>query len=99
MLKTPFAQLRKEEKKKVKTLCCSWRFSDVSLIGQDRSQTSIGGVLLSELKASSCESKNFPGLHVVGEAMDAAGICGGFNIHWACATGIVAGRSIVNNKL
>ena len=32
-----------------------------------------------------------PRLHITGEALDVDGPCGGFNLHWAFATGILAG--------
>ncbi|MFR9160703.1 MAG: NAD(P)/FAD-dependent oxidoreductase [Ruthenibacterium lactatiformans] len=34
-----------------------------------------------------------PGLYLSGEVLDAAGDCGGFNLQWAWATGIAAGRA------
>jgi predicted flavoprotein YhiN len=37
-------------------------------------------------------SRKTPGLHVTGELMDVDGDCGGFNLYWAWATGILAGR-------
>ena len=39
------------------------------------------------------EARRDPGLFVVGEALDVDGPCGGFNLHWAWATGILAGRA------
>ena len=32
------------------------------------------------------------GLYFVGETLDCAGSCGGFNLHWAFGSGIAAGR-------
>lgn len=37
------------------------------------------------------EALALPGLHVVGEALDVDAPCGGYNLHWAWATGILAG--------
>ena len=39
------------------------------------------------------ESTLYPGLYAVGEALDVDGACGGFNLHWAFASGLAAGRS------
>lgn len=36
-----------------------------------------------------------PGLHVVGEALDVDAPCGGYNLHWAFATGLMAGYAAV----
>lgn len=41
------------------------------------------------------EALAVPGLHVVGEALDVDAPCGGYNLHWAWATGILAGRHCV----
>ena len=38
----------------------------------------------------SCYEK---GLYLAGEILDADGICGGYNLQWAWATGIIAGES------
>jgi len=37
--------------------------------------------------------KGCPGLYFVGETLDCAGSCGGFNLHWAVGPGLLAGRS------
>jgi len=34
-----------------------------------------------------------PGLYACGEVLDCDGDCGGFNLHWAWCTGIIAGRA------
>lgn len=38
------------------------------------------------------ESRIDPGLFLVGEALDIDGPCGGYNLHWAWTSGILAGR-------
>ncbi len=61
--------------------------------GWVEAQVSHGGVALEELNAETLESLRQPGLYVVGEAMDADGPCGGYNLHWAWASGLRAGRA------
>lgn len=48
-----------------------------------------GGVDLSAVKASSLESKNYPGLFFAGEVLDIDGITGGFNLQAAWSTGYI----------
>ena len=36
-------------------------------------------------------------LYFVGETLDCAGSCGGFNLHWAFGSGLVAGRSCLRS--
>ena len=38
------------------------------------------------------ESLKHAGLYFVGEILDADGICGGYNLQWAWATGVLAGN-------
>lgn len=60
-------------------------------------QVSIGGVDLNEVNPATMESKKIPGLYFAGEVLDCIGKCGGYNLHWAFSTGVIAGRAIVNN--
>jgi predicted flavoprotein YhiN len=38
-----------------------------------------------------------PGLYLAGEILDVDGPCGGYNLSWAFASGLVAGRSAVRS--
>jgi predicted flavoprotein YhiN len=38
-------------------------------------------------------SRTYSGLYAAGECLDVDGPCGGFNLHWAWASGLVAGQS------
>ena len=53
-----------------------------------------GGVELSEIDASTMESKMIPGLHFAGEMMDVDGITGGFNFQHAWTSGWIAAQHI-----
>ncbi len=59
----------------------------------DRAMVTCGGVSLKEVDPHTLESKLFPGLFFAGEMLDVAGPCGGFNISWALASGMLAGNS------
>lgn len=52
-----------------------------------------GGVDTNEVSSKTMESKLCPGLFFVGEVLDVAGDLGGFNLHWAWASGRVAGEN------
>ena len=58
----------------------------------DRAQVTAGGVRLSEVDLWSMESKLVPGLQFAGEILDVDGICGGYNLQWAWASGVLAGK-------
>lgn len=58
------------------------------------SQVSVGGVRVGEVDPLSMESKIIPGLYLVGETLDVAGPCGGFNLHFAFGSGYLAGTHL-----
>lgn len=59
----------------------------------DNAQVCRGGVSLKEINKS-FESKIVNGIYIVGEVLDVDGICGGYNLHFAFASGIIAGRNV-----
>jgi predicted Rossmann fold flavoprotein len=61
--------------------------------GFDFCQISTGGVPLAEIFPVSLESRLHPGLFFAGEVMDVIGPCGGYNLHWALSSGVLAGRA------
>lgn len=60
--------------------------------GWKQAQTTGGGLLLDEVE-DDFQFKGCPGLYFVGETLDCAGSCGGYNLHWAFGSGIIAGRA------
>jgi len=50
-----------------------------------------GGVDLGEVDPRTLESRLHPGLFICGEVLDAFGLIGGHNLHWAWTTGKAAG--------
>lgn len=70
----------------------NWCFTDLEDTGWKNAQTTGGGVRLACLEPESFMLKDCPGVYVVGETVDCAGACGGFNLHFAFGSGIIAGR-------
>lgn len=56
-------------------------------------QVTRGGVDVSSVCASTMEAVTIPGLFFAGEALDVDAPCGGYNLHWAWASGMLAGAS------
>ena len=73
-----------------------WLFEDLTPCGWKQAQTTGGGLSLTEVTPS-FQFKGCPGLYFVGETLDCAGSCGGFNLHWAFGSGIAAGRDAVRS--
>lgn len=51
-----------------------------------------GGISTEEINPQTMESKRIKGLFFAGEVLDIDGDCGGFNLHWAWASGMKAGK-------
>ena len=62
----------------------------------EHAQVRRGGFCVEGFRPETLESKAQGGLHVVGEALDVDGPCGGYNLHWAFASGLMAGRACVS---
>lgn len=56
-------------------------------------QVTRGGADPEQFCPDTLESRLQPGLYMAGEALDIDGRCGGYNLHWAFASGLAAGRS------
>ncbi|MDO4311864.1 MAG: NAD(P)/FAD-dependent oxidoreductase [Eubacteriales bacterium] len=57
----------------------------------EKAQICAGGVRTEELSSGTMESKLVSGLYITGELLDVDGICGGYNLHFAWASGALAG--------
>lgn len=58
----------------------------------DAAQVTAGGILTSDFSPDTLESRLVPGLFACGEVLDVDGDCGGYNLQWAWASGLLAGR-------
>lgn len=58
-----------------------------------QAQVMRGGYAVKGFDAETMECKKHPGLFVAGEALDVDGRCGGYNLHWAWTSGMLAGRA------
>ena len=62
------------------------------VMGLEQAQVTAGGVLTSEFRADTLESRINPGLFATGEVLDIDGDCGGYNLQWAWSSGRLAGK-------
>lgn len=56
-------------------------------------QVTRGGFAVAAFDARTLEARELPGLFAAGEALDVDAPCGGYNLHWAWASGMLAGRA------
>jgi predicted Rossmann fold flavoprotein len=60
--------------------------------GFDMAMVTRGGVSLKEIEPKSMQSRVVEGLYFCGEVVDLDGPCGGYNLQWAFASGVLVGR-------
>ena len=70
-----------------------WTFEIEGFVGYERAVVTAGGVSTDEVIAKTLESRLVPGLHFCGEVLDIDCDTGGYNLHCAFATGLLAGQS------
>lgn len=61
----------------------------------DKAQVHRGGIDPGSIDAETLEVKAVPGLYVTGEALDVDGPCGGYNLHFAWMSGLLAASSMI----
>ncbi len=88
------AQLRREERESLLTALTALPLPVSGDEGYRKAEVTGGGVALSEIDPVTMESRRSPGLFLCGEVLDAFGPIGGFNFHWAWATGRAAGLGV-----
>jgi predicted Rossmann fold flavoprotein len=69
------------------------------VMGYGHAQVTGGGLDVDEIDPATMESRLRKRLFVTGELLDVYGDCGGYNLHWAWTTGILAGRAAVKRLL
>ncbi|MCJ7421213.1 NAD(P)/FAD-dependent oxidoreductase [Sphingomicrobium astaxanthinifaciens] len=70
-----------------------WDFLPSGSEGFAKAEVTVGGISTAELSSKTMEAKKVPGLFCIGEAVDVTGWLGGYNFHWAWASGVAAGQA------
>ncbi|MEG0984777.1 MAG: aminoacetone oxidase family FAD-binding enzyme [Clostridia bacterium] len=68
-----------------------WTLPITGTQGFDSAQVTAGGAAGQYFDVDTLESTLVPGLYCAGEVLDVDGDCGGFNLQWAWASGLLAG--------
>lgn len=70
-----------------------WQLNIAGLRGYEQAQISLGGLDTREIDPQSMSINKISGLYIAGELVDLAGDSGGYNLHFAFASGILAGEA------
>ena len=76
----------------------AWPFTVESLRGESEACITRGGVELAGVNGNTMQSKITRGLYITGELLDVDGRCGGYNLHFAWASGVLAAKTINGEK-
>lgn len=93
-----FRDLTRQQLRKAAGLAKGWRFPVTGTGEWESAQVTRGGVPLREVDLPRMESKKRKGLYLAGELLNVDGDCGGYNLHWAWATGLAAGRAAARGR-
>lgn len=88
----PVAELSEKQLRSLASLSVRFKAECVEMNGFLQAQVVAGGVDTTEVDPYTMASRLVPGLYFAGEVLDIDGICGGYNLQWAWASGFVAGR-------
>ena len=76
----------------------SWRLKVVDTQGFSHAEASGGGVKTCEVDNKTFESKLIKNLFFAGEVLDIVGNRGGYNLHFAWASGYLVGKNLITDK-
>lgn len=88
----PINQSSDKELKDLAHALHAWEIAPKRTEGYETAEVTAGGVDTNELSSKTMEVKKIPGLYFVGEVVDVTGELGGYNLHWAWASGFAAGQ-------
>lgn len=69
-----------------------WEIKPQATEGYHTAEVTVGGVDTTRISSKTMESRTTPGLYFIGEVLDVTGHLGGYNLHWAWASGHAAGQ-------
>ncbi len=87
------AQLADREKETLIKSAVSFTMEILGDEGWDKAMITRGGIDLAKIDPQTMASKLVDNLYFAGEMLDIDGPCGGYNLHWAWASGALAGAS------
>jgi hypothetical protein len=87
----PMNRFNGKELKEIAGRLHAWRLWPKKTEGYRNAEVTLGGVDTEELSSKTMEAKKVPGLYFIGEVIDVTGQLGGYNLHWAWASGHACG--------
>lgn len=88
----PLIQYTDKELRGIESRLHAWEIRPNGTEGYRAAEVTAGGVDTSGISSKTMEAKNVSGLYFIGEVLDVTGRLGGYNLHWAWASGHAAGQ-------
>ncbi len=88
------SKLTPKEINKLLELIANWKFEVTGTHGFKHAEVSGGGVATKDVNPQTMESNLVKGLYFAGEVLDIVGRRGGYNFHFAWASGMIAGKEM-----
>lgn len=88
----PVNQYNEKELRMIAMQVHNWEIRPGSTEDHRTAEVTLGGVDTNELSSKTMGSSKVKGLFFTGEVVDVTGQLGGYNLHWAWASGFVAGQ-------
>lgn len=93
-LETKASEINAKQIKAIAYQLNEWKLNITDTQGFSHAEASGGGVRVDEVNNKTYESKVVNGLYFAGEVLDIVGNRGGYNLHFAWASGFLAGKSL-----
>lgn len=93
-LDQPLSNMKKSNFQAVIKRLSAFEFIPAGTSGYTKAEVTTGGIDVQEVNPTTFEVKKVPGLYVIGELLDVTGRLGGFNLHWAWASGYSAAKAL-----
>jgi len=92
IISKPLNQYSDKDLRMIVGMLHAWELAPGGTEGYRIAEVTVGGVDTAELSSKTMEAKKVPGLFFIGEVMDVTGELGGYNLHWAWASGHACGE-------
>ncbi|APE43050.1 hypothetical protein BOO69_06185 [Sulfitobacter alexandrii] len=74
-----------------------WHLKPTGSEGYRTAEVTLGGVATDRISSGTMQSRDVPGLHFIGEALDVTGWLGGYNFQWAWSSAVACGNAIATS--
>ena len=94
MADTVVSQLTRQQMEILENRIHRFTITPAGTEGYAKAEVCVGGVDTDQISSKTMECRDVPGLFVIGESLDVTGHLGGFNLHWAFASGAACGHGL-----